>query len=242
MSDTDLPTRFLLIATPVQAAALLPALGRSMVTLNRAGATHERIGPVESATAEAGTLRIGGAAHESSLALDQVAQIVADRSGGMRGKVFPRIEFQAADGTALLTVIGMDGLEPFDAAVQGWAGAALEPRARPEAPAQAPDAPPTDPGREALEALRASGGEVEIRIVAGPASQSWRGRIEEVKPAMGFANILRPDFHLHLRDGSVAGFRASGEDLEALDAEGAPSGLVLRPLDPAAREALARFA
>jgi len=242
MSDTDLPTRFLLTATAVQAAALLPALGRSMVTLNRGGATHERIGPVEAAQEEAGTLRISGAAHDSSLALDQVAQVVADRSGGMRGKVFPRLEFQAADGGVLLTVVSMDGLEPFDAAVQGWAGAALEPRARPEAPAQPAEPPATDPGREALEALRASGGEVEIRIAAGPASQSWRGRIEEVKPAMGFANILRPDFHLHLRDGSVAGFRASGGDLQALDAGGAPSGLVLKPLDAAAREALARFA
>ncbi|WP_431285799.1 hypothetical protein ACQW02_13705 [Humitalea sp. 24SJ18S-53] len=239
MTETDLPTRFVLTASPIQAAALLPALGRTMVGLSHGGATHERIGVVQQVTEAEGALVISGEAHESRLALAPIARLVADRSGGMRGKIFPRIEFQDAAGTVLMSVIGMDGVEAFDSAMRDWVGETLAVPEKPT-PATTSDEPvAAGAGGAALEALRDSGGEVEIFLGVGPARQSWQGRIEEVKPAMGFANIIRPDFHLHLRDGSVSGFRETPEGWAALDEAGAPTGLVLRPLDATARDALA---
>jgi hypothetical protein len=242
MTETELPARFLLTAPPGKVAELLPALGRVMVGLSRDGATLERIGPVGQAATAEGRLAIAGPAHESCLDLAPLARVVVDRSGGMRGKIYPRLEFQAEDGTVLMSITGMEGLEPFDAALRGWVGEAVEPRPKPAPAADAPapaEPAAADAGGAALEALRASGGEVEIRLGTGLASQSWRGHIEEVKPVMGFANIIRPDFHLHLRQGSVAGFRATPEGWAALDAEGVPSGLLLRPLDAVAQAALA---
>ncbi|NKC32107.1 hypothetical protein [Falsiroseomonas selenitidurans] len=243
MTETDLPARFLLTASAAQAAALLPALGRVMLGLNRAGATHERIGVVEHARAEDGYLHIGGAAQDARLDLAPVARLVADRSSVMRGKVYPRIEFQAEDGSVLLSVTGMEGAEPFDAELRDWAGTPQDAPPRPAAPTEPNAAPvPQDAGGAALAALCDSGGEVEIRLGTGVAQQGWRGRIEAVKPAMGFANIIRPDFHLHLRDGSVPALRATPEGFVALDAAGEPTGLVLRPLDAAAAAALAGLA
>ena len=64
-------------------------------------------------------------------------------------------------------------------------------------------------------------------------TQSWNGVIESVSPAMGFINVMRPDFHLHLRGGAVARWRRNGlangaVEMVAEDAQGAPTGLVVR--------------
>lgn len=237
MTEQTLPPRFALSATPAQAAALLPALGRVLVGLSAGGATHERIGVVERAAVDDGALRIGGSTHDAVLALETVGRIVADRTGGMRGRVFPRLEFRDGDDRLLMSVTAMDGLEPFDAALADWAGATEEAPPRP-APSGGGDLAESDAGAGLLEALRASGGAVEIVLEAGPARQAWRGVIEEMKPALGFANIIRSDFHLHWRGGSLGALRATGEAFEALDAEGAATGLTFRPLDAAARGVL----
>lgn len=236
----DLPKRFLVEASLAEVAAMLPSIGRAMVGITAGGATHERIGVIETASCTETALEIGGALHDSRIDPSQIVRVVGDRSGGMRGKVFPRLEFQDAAEKTLLSVIAMEGLELYDAALRPRIGATLEPLPRPEMPPAA-EAPATDAGNAALEALRASGGEVEIRLDEAGASQSWRGKVEEVKPAMGFANIIRSDFHLHLRDGAVTAFRRTDAGLAALDAQGAATGLVLRPLDAAAEEALASF-
>jgi len=238
MTETTLPPRFALAATPMQAASLLPAFGRVLVGLSAGGATHERIGVVESVTAEAGALRIGGAAHDATLDVAAVARIVADRTGGMRGRVFPRIEFRDGADQVVLSVTAMDGLEGFDAALADWAGAAEDAPPRPT-PQGSGELAPDDAAARLLEALRASGGAVEIVLAAGPARQAWCGVIEEMKPAMGFANIIRADFHLHWRGGSLGGLGAVGDAWEALDASGGATGLVFRPLDDAARAVLA---
>ena len=100
--------------------------------------------------------------------------------------------------------------------MRGHIGAALEPLPRPDLP---PDADAdADAGNADLEALRDSGGQVEIRFGEAGASQAWRGQVEKVKGVMGYANINRPDFHLPLRGGSVAGFRREDAGLVALDA------------------------
>ncbi|NKE46177.1 hypothetical protein HB662_15425 [Roseomonas frigidaquae] len=239
MTET-LPRRFLLDATPAEVAALLPAIGRAMVGISGGGTTHERIGVIEAATCTGDTLRIQGPLHDSELALDRVVRVVGDRSSVMRGKSYPRFEFKDAADATLMSVTAMDGPEQYDAAVRGHVGAELETPPRPDLP-PTEQPPEADAGTAALEALRASGGQVEIRFQEAGASQAWRGAVEEVRGMMGYANIIRPDFHLHLRGGSVSGFRRGEAGLAALDAAGAETGLVLRPLDAAAEAALAGF-
>ncbi|WP_439599381.1 hypothetical protein [Falsiroseomonas sp.] len=239
-SPDELPKRFLLKASPAEVAALLPAIGRAMVGISGGGTTHERIGVIDAAPCTAETLRIQGAQHDAELALARVARVVGDRSSTMRGKSYPRFEFKDAADVTLLSVIAMDGAELYDAAVRDHVGAELEALPRPDLP-PTETAPEADAGNAALEALRASGGQVEIRFAEAGASQAWRGQVEEVKGVMGYANIIRADFHLHLRGGSVAGFRREADALVALDAAGAETGLVLRPLDAAAKAALAGF-
>ncbi|MDO9501807.1 hypothetical protein [Falsiroseomonas sp.] len=239
MTET-LPQRFLLDATPAEVAALLPAIGRAMVGISGGGTTHERIGVIEAAPCTAATLRIEGALHDAELALSRVVRVIGDRSSTMRGKSYPRFEFKDAADVTLLSVIAMDGPEQYDVAVREHVGAELETLPRRDLP-PTEQPPEADAGNAALEALRDSGGQVEIRFGEAGASQAWRGQVEEVKGVMGYANIIRPDFHLHLRGGSVAAFRREAAGLVALDAAGAATGLVLRPLDATAEAALARF-
>ena len=57
--------------------------------------------------------------------------------------------------------------------------------------------------------------------------------IESVKPAMGFINVMKPDFHLHLRGGAVASWQRKDigggvVEMIAQDAKSAPTGLVVR--------------
>jgi hypothetical protein len=241
MTDAALPPRFALAVSPAEAAALLPALGRVLVGLSAGGATHERIGVVEAVSTEGGALRIGGAAHDAVLGLATVARIVADRTGGMRDRIFPRLEFRDAADALLLSVTAMEGLEGFDAALRNSVGPSEDAPPRP-APSPTGDLPEDDAGARLLEALRASGGAVEIVLEAGPARQSWRGIVEAVKSAMGFANIIRPDFHLHWRGGSLGALREDGDGFAALDVANAWVGLRFRPLDSAAHAALSGFA
>jgi len=58
--------------------------------------------------------------------------------------------------------------------------------------------------------------------------------VETVKPAMGFINIMRGDFHLHLKSGAVAEWRETAGERLALSAEGEEIGLYLAPAQPPA--------
>jgi hypothetical protein len=243
MSETTpdtLPKRFLLEASLEEVAAMLPAIGRAMVGISGGGTTHERIGVIAAAPCTAETLRIEGEQHDSELALARVVRVIGDRSSTMRGKSYPRFEFKDAADVTLMSVTAMDGAELYDEAVRAHVGAVLESPPRPELP-PTEQQPEADAGNAALEALRDSGGQVEIGFGEAGARQVWRGQVEEVKGVMGYANIIRPDFHLHLRGGSVTGFRRTEAGLAALDAQGAETGLVLRPLDATAEAALASF-
>jgi hypothetical protein len=86
---------------------------------------------------------------------------------------------------------------------------------------------------DALQLAQQSGEEVVIRHGTDGFRQEWRGKIGQLKPAMGFINIIDPDFHLHLKDGSVSAWRpvpaSSSSELTyaALDADGNPTGLTI---------------
>jgi putative heme degradation protein len=196
-----------------------------MITANRGGVTHERIGAVETIAISNGWGIVSGLAHDSRIALDAVAEIVADRTSKMRDKVYPALELRRADGSEICRIVGFEGLDPFNEAVDVFGtGRPIEPQ-QPEAPGERPEIAPTDAALVRLEAARGAGAPTALAFRVPGFAQRWSGIVAEVRPAMGFVNILTADFHLHIRAGAIAGWRA--EDGQALDAAGEAIGLEL---------------
>jgi putative heme degradation protein len=223
------PPRARLDASAREVLATLPAIGKLMVTARHLGATHERIGMVETVSFENGWAVIGGAEHESRIELASVAEIVIDRTGVMKDKAYPRIDLNRADGSYICGIVGFDGIEPFDAAVAPL-GVGTAIGAKPDIPlGERVEATETDPGRLPLEDAQAAATPVVIGFKRPGFQQFWRGTIETVKPAMGFINVMRSDFHLHLRAGAVAEWHrdALTGEREAFNADGEPLGLTL---------------
>lgn len=232
MSDAR-PVREILPGDVADAVATVGAMGRVMLSASSGGATHERIGVVGAVRREAAGLRLSGEAHDALIDLAVITQVVADRSGRMKDRVLPRLELQDATGATAFSLICLDGIEPFDKALAGLgAGTVLPEKPRPAAVDPAPVPAGADPGAGLLEAARAGGEPVSVLFRCTGLEQAWTGLIGEVKPAMGFLNIIKPDFHLHLQDHAVARWRRE----EAVDAvtfhaeaaDGSAVGLVLR--------------
>lgn len=205
--------------------ARLPAMGRVMVIGRATGVTHERIGPVESVAETGGALRIGGACHDAQVDPARVASVRIDRRSVMRDKVYPRLDFHAADGALLFAVVGMDGVESFDAALADLARVPAEPPVGSDE--TKPDLADDDPLHAPFAELVASGAEVAIRIRRPGLEQCWRGKVEAVKPAMGFLNVMTPDFHLHLAGGALASWAREPGARIAIGHDGQPTGLSL---------------
>ncbi|MBN9063210.1 MAG: hypothetical protein J0H41_12290 [Rhizobiales bacterium] len=213
------------------------AMGRVMLTANAQGATHERIGAIEAVSSEGHALRLSGAAHDAAIDPATIESVVADRTGRMKDKALPRLEFLGADGAALFSLICLDGLEPFDAAMKPLgAGAALPEKEKP-APGEPATLADDDQGAAPFTRAAASGEPLTISLRRDGLVQRWTGVVQVVKPAMGFINIITPDFHLHLRGGAVAGWTRVGNDrdatLHAVNGDGGAIGLELS--GPAAR-------
>ncbi|HEY0292345.1 MAG TPA: hypothetical protein VGC51_08400 [Hansschlegelia sp.] len=232
MSDpADRPEREALSAVPRAVLDRLPLLGRAMLTANRGGATHERIGPITAVTFDGDVAALAGDCHDAVIDLTVVVRAVADRSGKMKDRALPRVEFQGADGETVFSVIALEGLELFEAALATLKdGEALPPKEKPAdgGPAELGE---NDPGLEPFAAARAAEGEVVVSFATPGLTQRWRGRVPEIKPISGFINVMTSDFHLHLRGGAVARWRreegADGLVLTAEDAAGAPTGLTV---------------
>ncbi len=199
---------------PAALLSRLPAIGRVMIASERLGATHERIGPVEKVRVEDGWIVCEGAGHDSRIELAAVADVVVDRTSVMREKSYPRIELRGRDGQAIANVTGFEGLEPFDAVLsafpQGKVLEAQEGRAR--GPGGQEELDEADAGLAPFAAAERAAGRVRIELVRRSFRQAWEGDVLAVKPAMGFINIIRPDFHLHLKGGSVSGWRREEGD------------------------------
>lgn len=220
-------TRERLAAGGREVLALLPAIGRLMVTANHLGATHERIGLVETVEFRDGWAVVDGAEHESRIELGTIAEIVVDRSSVMQGRAYPRFDLMRADGSVIAGIVGFDDLPPFDAALASLGpGAPLPPKPE-KAAADRVEAAASDPGRVELETAREAARPVVIGFSRPGFEQVWRGTIEVVKPAMGFINVMYADFHLHLKTAAVASWRQDGDRRLALDAAGEPIGLYL---------------
>ncbi|GAA2836801.1 putative heme degradation protein [Aminobacter aminovorans] len=219
--------------TPAALLARLPAIGRVMINSERRGATHERIGSVEKVRIEDGWLVCEGAEHDSRIELAAIATVIVDRTSVMREKSYPRIELRGADGESIANVTGFEGLDPFDAVLAAFPqgtdlpveerkGNGLDERKELDA---------DDAGLAPFAAAERSGGRVRIEFSRTSFWQAWEGDMPAVKPVMGYVNVMRPDFHLHLKGGSVGGWRREdGTDqlrFVALAADGAETGLTV---------------
>ena len=200
----------------------LPMLGRLMITANHLGVTHERIGVVESVAIDGEWAIISGTEHDSRIELGAIDSVVIDRTSTMKDKVYPHIELLRADGSEICHVVGFDGLEPFDdaLAVLG-AGTALRPKAKPE-PGERSEAGEDDPALVRFEIVRREAAPIVLAFRRPGFQQKWTGVIEAVKPAMGFVNVMRADFHLHVKAKAIAGWRDDGH---AVSVDGTATGL-----------------
>ncbi|QCK86303.1 hypothetical protein E8L99_11330 [Phreatobacter aquaticus] len=235
MTTDTRPIREALTCGVAAALACTRGMGRVMLSVSDKGTTHERIGVVDRVVADTTSVTLSGSAHDARIDLSIVTAVVVDRSGKMRDKAMPRLEFQDSAGTALFSVIGLEGIEPFDQALAGVEpGTTLPEKLKPvpSGGGQAADVDPEDVGARPLHAARENGDTVSIIYRGNGLEQRWSGTIAEIKPMMGFFNIIQTDFHLHLKAGAVSRWRQEptdvGVELHAQDGEGRDIGLVLR--------------
>lgn len=222
-----------LSADPAAVIKALPNMGRLMINTRQGGATHERMGVVETVTEDNGWLVCSGAEHASRIEAGAITAMIVDRTSIMGGQCYPRIDFMRDADTVLCSVIGFAGIEPFDAVVtQFGPGEALEIAERtPPGGNAAAETDPNDPGTVPFQAALASAEPVTVRITRPGFTQDWTGVVEKVSPSRGFINVMRTDFHLHLRAGAVASWRqdedGKGAIMVALNADGEPTGLTV---------------
>ncbi len=207
---------------PASVIRKLPAMGNLMITAKRNGATHERIGPVERVSMEDGWLVCSGAAHNSRIDPTEITTMIVDRTSIMQEQVYPRIDFRSGD-VVLFSVVGFAGIEPFDAALAEFGPGDALPEEPKEPREKREEAVLDDAGAVPLTKALEAGTKVTIGFWRKGFEQEWTGVIESVKPAMGFINVMRPDFHLHLLGGTVGGWKEGA----ALDTEDKPTGLWL---------------
>jgi putative heme degradation protein len=212
-------------ALPLEPLAVLgrvTGIGSALIGIRAGGALLEGIGTVESVTEEAGDIVLRGPGRETRIAVDAIAGIVTDQMA--MATVMPFIELFDADGNALAKITALDGLERFDAALDGIARTPLD--AAPPAPRPAPgdDAPADGP----LKAAEAAGKPVTLAARKAGISHAWTGTISGVSFGRGFLNVIQPDMHLHVRAGAIADWHEGPEGtFSALDADGTAIGLTL---------------
>lgn len=239
MNETNAPARRVIRNSPVEVIQRLPAIGSLMIIGKRNGATHERIGAVETVSFDGNLVRCHGKFHESRIDHSLIKSIIIDTSSIMSDKVYPRIDFNREDGEPLFAIVGFEGLEPFEAALDGL-DIFTDPdlQARPPRPERVP-VDPSDAGFPPLNAALASGNTITITFEETGFFQSWTGIVPKVSPGMGFINIMTEDFHLHLLGGTVGQWQTNVNDgvtCTAVDLNGNPTGLILHSSDPATFE------
>jgi len=225
----SLPTKGLFAASLEDVMACLPAMERVMVIARAPGITHERIGAVAAVTHADGWLQLSGPHHSARIKAERIRSIRFNRSSGMKDRVLPRIEFLDGAGEVVFALVALAGLDDFDVACAGLAFSGVpepEPTAREERAVADldDDDPAVQPFRMAMEGQW----QVGIGYRGKGFVQDWSGVIAQIRPAMGFWNIMTPDFHLHLAARGVDRWRQSEDTWQALDGAGSPLGLELR--------------
>lgn len=215
----------------------LPALGNLMIIGKANGATHERIGTVETVDEIDGWLAATGNHHHSRMDPSIVCRVILDTSSIMQNQVYPRLDFQDDKGNTLFAFVGFAGETPFETALADLARTELEPSPPADRP-QRPEVAENDPGAKPLKAALDKAQPVTIAFESRGFAQSWTGIVEKVSPGMGFINIMRPDFHLHLLGGTVSAWGEEtavyGVRLTALGTDGNATGLSLSAAEAAA--------
>lgn len=202
---SEVSKRFRLQVDPLQILQNLPNMDRLMVAARADGFVLERLGVVATATLKDGTLYVGGDFHDAEIPTQPIVSVELDTNTEMRGKVYPRLDFLDGEEQVLFSVVGLEGMEPFDEALSGLESTSVEPRPRvvPEGPE--PDLE-NDPARDLLEELKC-GPKVTIQATAEGITQRWKGVIEDFLPAGGCFNVITKDFHLHLPADCLSGWQ-----------------------------------
>ncbi|WP_417691133.1 hypothetical protein [Roseibium sp.] len=188
--------RHKLHAAPVEVLKRLPGMDRVMMVVRANGFVHERIGLVEQVEVGTGPVKISGKCHSSEINDSLLVAVELDTSSEMRGKVYPRLDFLGQEDEILFSVVGLEGLEVFAAALVSFEREAIDLRPRPSVEDTAPDLE-NDPARPFLDGL-IGGDEVTVEVAAAAITQRWTGKIEDIRAVGGCFNILTKDFHLHL--------------------------------------------
>ena len=237
MSSTAVdPLREKLRCPPLPLLRCLPKMGRVMLAVKSDGITHERMGLVEDVTVLGSQVHCSGAAHDAQIEYTEIDGMIVDRTGRMRDQMLPRIDFLGRNGETLFSVTGLDGLEPFNAALRplGAGEPLAEEMRKPSPQTTVADG---DAGGVPLTAASKHRSPIAIEFHRPAVWQRWHGVVQEAVAAMGFINVIQPDFHLHVRGGSVThwGRKAAPPlvELAAAGADGSALGLVLVG-DPAA--------
>jgi hypothetical protein len=210
MSERQLQT--ILCATDIEhIVECVPSIGKVMLMRSACGITFERIGPVASVTMEdskqcqfigTGTDGQPGELH-ARIDSAAISSVLVDRSNVMKNKVYPRLVLRDVDNRSVLTVIGFDGLEPFDRALSHFSESSIEVDPVPE---EVSIAASTSSQRvpDALSLVAGKDVPVALSFINGSSYlvRPW-GPVDELRPAMGFVNIIEPDFHLHVKQGAI---------------------------------------
>lgn len=206
----------------------LPQLGRAMVIARGPSILLERIGTIEVVRIDGDALILSGADHDARIEAARVTALIVDRTSKMKDKVLPRIEFRDGADALVVSIVGMEGLEGFDAALAGLTEAALPEIQRDPADGGAPaDLPQDDPVLTLLEPLREAGTTVSVTLDAPGLTQGWAGQLPDFRPMMGWFNIISRTFHLHVEAGAITAWQAAPGRRIALGRDGQPTGLVV---------------
>ncbi|MCX5578414.1 hypothetical protein [Kaistia terrae] len=216
--------RQVLAHDPLAVLRRVPAIGNLILGIRADGALLEGLGAIESVELEDGFAVLRGPARETRFELAAIATLVTDQM--VMTNVLPFIEIFDADGNTIAKLTALDGLERFDAALEGIARTPVDaapPAARP-GPGDAPDDAP-------LKAAETAGSPVTLQAVKRGVVHRWTGTLTSVSFSHGFLNAMQDDMHLHIRAGAIASWSKESVDgsdvFSAIDSNGKALGLTL---------------
>ncbi|HEV7285794.1 MAG TPA: hypothetical protein VGN75_13150 [Kaistia sp.] len=213
-----------LAVEPFAVLSRVPAIGNLILGVRADGALLEGIGAIDTATLEDGYAVLRGPGRETRLELAAIAQIVTDQM--VMKNVLPFLEILDSQGNTIAKLTALDGLEGFDAALDGLARTPLD-----AAPAAARPGPGDEPADGPLKAAEAAGKPVTLQAVKTGVVHRWTGTLTSVSFSHGFLNAMQPDMHLHIRAGAIGAWNKQSVDgsdvFSAIDGAGKAIGLTL---------------
>ncbi|TYC51306.1 hypothetical protein FMN50_22465 [Rhodobacterales bacterium] len=205
--------------------SLLPKLDRLMLAVRKNGFLYERLGFVDSVEEMDGTVKVSGPGHDAEINIAALDNVEYDTCNEMRGKIYPRLDFIGKDGEIAFSVVGLEGLEPFEQLLSTEEATQVDKKPRAASDGEEPDLE-ADPAGPYLNSLPGTG-DVTVRVTTNAVTQAWTGEVEKVLPMGGCFNIITKTFHLHLPGGILAGWEEDGARHHAKLPGGEPGGLTV---------------